>query len=352
MIQLFGLSSDNWDDVVRGFANFDVYYLSGYARAFAAHGDGEPLLFLYEDANLRAMNVVMKRDVSRIQLLADKISVDTYFDVVTPYGYGGFLFEGYECASSVRRLDDEYSAFCKSLGIVCEFVRFHPIRSKFSALNEMYVLSVKGKTVTMNLKSKNSLFTSLDSKNRNVIRKAMKAGIEVYWGRSPDLYDRFMSMYTMTMNRANANDYYHFGKEFFKAHLDALKEHAMLFYASYRGEIIAMCLILHANGLLHYHLSASEHEYSNLSAMNLLLFEIANWGCANGYSVFHLGGGVAAQEDNLYKFKKSFNKQGNDAGFVVGTKIFCSEAYAELVALRCLSPSPQRDALFFPSYRA
>ena len=77
MIQLFGLSSDNWDDVVRGFANFDVYYLSGYARAFAAHGDGEPLLFLYEDANLRAMNVVMKRDVSRIQLLADKISVDT-----------------------------------------------------------------------------------------------------------------------------------------------------------------------------------------------------------------------------------------------------------------------------------
>ena len=352
MIQLFGLSSDKWDDVVRGFENFDVYYLSGYARAFAAHGDGEPFLFVYEDKNLRAMNVVMKRDVSQSRFLTGKISPNTYFDVITPYGYGGFLLEGNESASNVRRLDDEYSALCRSLGIVCEFARFHPIRSNFNALNEMYALSAKGKTVTMNLQRKNLLFLSLDSKNRNAIRKAMKAGIEVYWGRSPELYDRFISMYTATMIRANANEYYHFSNAFFKAHLEALKEHAMLFYASYRGEIIAMCLILHANGLLHYHLSASKHEYNSLSAMNLLLFEIANWGCANGYSVFHLGGGVAAQEDSLYKFKKSFNKQGNDADFVVGTKVFSSASYDELVALRCLDPSPLRDTLFFPSYRA
>ena len=35
-----------------------------YVKAFKIHGDGEPTLFYYEDQNIKAINVVMKRDIS------------------------------------------------------------------------------------------------------------------------------------------------------------------------------------------------------------------------------------------------------------------------------------------------
>ncbi|GAE88919.1 hypothetical protein [Acetivibrio straminisolvens] len=37
--------NNKWDNIVKGFKNFDVYYLSGYVKAFQTHGDGEPKLF-------------------------------------------------------------------------------------------------------------------------------------------------------------------------------------------------------------------------------------------------------------------------------------------------------------------
>ena len=56
--------SKKWDKIVKTFKDYDVYYLSGYVKAFQIHGDGEPLLFYYEDGNCRGINVVMKRDIS------------------------------------------------------------------------------------------------------------------------------------------------------------------------------------------------------------------------------------------------------------------------------------------------
>ena len=52
-----------WDEVVRSFKNHDIYYMSGYVKAFEQNGDGEPLLFYYEDASVRYMNVTFKRDI-------------------------------------------------------------------------------------------------------------------------------------------------------------------------------------------------------------------------------------------------------------------------------------------------
>ena len=61
-----------------------MYYLSGYVKAFRIHGDGDPYLLYYEDNGLRAIYVYMRR----------KTALEGVFDSVTPYGYGGVLFEG------------------------------------------------------------------------------------------------------------------------------------------------------------------------------------------------------------------------------------------------------------------
>ena len=55
--------SEQWDAIVRSFKEYDVYWLSGYVKAFKIHGDGEPLLFYYEGNGTRGINVLMKRDL-------------------------------------------------------------------------------------------------------------------------------------------------------------------------------------------------------------------------------------------------------------------------------------------------
>ena len=32
--------SNKWNDIVKSFCNYDVYYLSGYTKAFYLHNDG------------------------------------------------------------------------------------------------------------------------------------------------------------------------------------------------------------------------------------------------------------------------------------------------------------------------
>lgn len=55
-----------WDEIVRSFPDYDVFYLSGYSKAFMreAPKNGMPILLLYEDGEDRAINVVLKRDVA------------------------------------------------------------------------------------------------------------------------------------------------------------------------------------------------------------------------------------------------------------------------------------------------
>ena len=62
MIQIYNIEqAAQWDTIVRGFANYDVYYLSGYVKAFHIHGDGEPHLLYYLGEGVRAIYVYMKR---------------------------------------------------------------------------------------------------------------------------------------------------------------------------------------------------------------------------------------------------------------------------------------------------
>lgn len=100
--------------------------------------------------------------------------------------------------------------------------------------------------------------------------------------------------------------------------------------------MIAASIILAANGMMNYHLSGSVREYSSLAANNLLLYEAALWGAANGYKSLYLGGGVGAREDSLFRFKRTFFK-GELNHFFIGKKIYHQEKYDEFVEMRNVS---------------
>lgn len=345
MLSVYTLdNSEQWDSIVRSFADYDTYWLSGYVKAFEIHGDGEPLLFYIQRNDTRAFTVVMKRDLADCEYFKGNIPNGEWFDFATPYGYGGWIVEG----SATEEVFREYSEWCYKNNIVSEFVRFHPVVKNHLACMNGYDVVQLGEVITMELDSAEKIWENITSKNRNVIRKAMKNDVRIYNGRYPEIYEKFREIYNGTMDKDNADEYYYFGKEFYDSILNDLPENAQVFYAQIPdGTVIAASIMFAANGRMNYHLSGSLREYSSLAATNLLLYKAALWGSANGCKTFYLGGGVGSGEDSLFKFKKAFYK-GELKRFHIGKKIFNQDKYNELISMR----ENLEDSGFFPKYRA
>ncbi len=348
MIEAISLDDEKkWDLIIRSFKDFDVYYLSGYVKAFRLNGDGEPMLLYFEGENSRAVNVVMKRDIGKYEKLSSFVEEDVYFDFTTPYGYGGFLIEG----EDTRQLDIEYTDFCRNNHVVSEVVRFHPLLGNQQKAGTVYGNVCLGKTVAIDTRSPEIIWKNFTSKNRNMVRKAQKSGLKTYWTRDEGIIEVFMEIYNATMDKDQAAEYYYFGRNFYESIINDLKYNAMWFYTKSEIEIAAISIFLFANGKMHYHLSASRKEYRHMAPTNLLLYEAALWAAENGYETLHLGGGLGASCDNLYSFKKAFNRQ-SDYDFYLGKKIFCEDIYEELVGYREREKEFDAGSSFFPLYRA
>lgn len=336
--------SEKWDEVVRSFACHDIYYLSGYVKAFQIHGDGQPMLFYYVDTDVRGINVVMKRDIADDPFFSDKISRDTMFDFITPYGYGGWLIEG---SGSPEALFSAYEEWCANRNVVSEFVRYHPVLHNAEVTQLFYDMVKLGNTIAMDTTTQDVIWANLTSKNRNMVRKAQKSGVKIYHGQFPAIYRTFREIYNLTMDSDNAKPYYYFSEEFYDSICNDLPEEAQVFWAEYEGKTIATSIMLSANGHMSYHLSGSLREYQYLAPTNLLLYKAALWGCRNGCRSLHLGGGVGSKEDSLFKFKSSFNRNER-LQFAIGKKVFLPDAYNELTTMKNLAEAGG----FFPGYRA
>lgn len=331
-----------WDETVKSFAEYDVYYLSGYVKAFQIHGDGDPQLLYYEADGLKSIYVYMKR----------KTAIEGYYDSVTPYGYGGVLFDGDTSEQNLQAFWKAYVEKMKEESIVCNFVRYHPVLANAVPMKVVSDVIDLGKTVAFHLDSPEVIWQNIVPKNRNMIRKAERNGIEIHHAADMSLFKDFVQIYNATMDKDNAEEYYYFGEEFYKSIHEDLDGHYEMFYATYEGKIIAMSIMLFANKQMHYHLSGSVLEYRNLAPSNLLLYKAALWGYEHGYKTFHLGGGVGSGEDNLYKFKAAFNRE-SDYQFSIAKMIFDQNKYDVLVAEReKKDPEFNKESKFFPLYRS
>ena len=311
-------------------------------KAFKIHGDGEPLLFFYQGTEARGINVVMKRDVAKDERFKERIDEGKYFDFSTPYGYGGWIIEG----EKTEELFEVYEKWIKKNGIISEFVRFHPMIRNHDVTQSFYDVIQLGEVVHMDLAFPEDIWNNIISKNRNMIRKAIKNDVVIYNGRFPEIYEKFRTIYNGTMDKDDAEEYYYFGEEFYQSVLEDLPQNAQVFWAEKEGQVIAASIMLATNGRMNYHLSGSIREFSSLAPTNLLLYKAALWGSANGYKTLYLGGGVGSGEDSLFKFKRAFYK-GDLNHFYIGRRVYDQEKYDVLLGMRAEIKNPG----YFPKYR-
>lgn len=353
MIQLITFSEKKeWDRIVKSFPNHDIYYLREYLDSFKIHGDGTPTLWHFHNHECNAICVLMVRDIEQSDNFKDAVPPKKYFDATTPYGYGGFIFDRTPSSETQKDCYLEFIAQARAYNLVSVFFRFHPMLNNSIFAKESLEVIDLGQTIHIDLTDEDIIWGNITSKNRNMIRKAEKAEVNIMHGKDSSLLEKFKTIYDSTMVRDHASPYYFFGDDFYRSINANLQDNFELFYATLDKQIISMAMIIHANNQMHYHLSGSLPEYRHLAPSNLLLYKAALWGKEKGFGTFHLGGGVGSQQDSLYKFKAAFNRNSHNT-FSIGKLIINEQVYQDLVDQRTKNDNNfNLDSSFFPLYRS
>ena len=243
-----------WDEKVVSFPNHDIYYLSGYLKAFEIHGDGEPILVYYESEGVRGICAYMLRDLVDEKWTEDLQNGDLR-DVVTPYGYGGWLMDGDCSEEKLNGFWKEYEAFMKEQKIVCAFTRWCPwLKNQETMRGHSNIIDL-GNTIFIDTTTVDGIMENIKSKDRSTIRKAVKNDITVELSDDPSLFNEFIEIYNGTMLKDNAEEYYFFKQEFYESIINDLKGKWLMATARWEDKIIAMSIMLFCNGRVHYHLS-------------------------------------------------------------------------------------------------
>lgn len=317
-----------WNECVKSFDNWDIYYLYEYAYSFMLHGDGDIFLIYYENNDERFCYVVMQSDIADFGKLAGQLEQGKLFDWETPYGYGGPLTNMLISNDTQELFLKELGEYCKENNIVSQFVRFHPLLANDKILPKVFETRYLRDTIYIDTSDKELIMQNMGSQRRKV-RRAIENNISVVH-KEIDEIDDFIFMYNEIMKKKGAEEYYTFGKQYFD-YLVALKENAGVFYAMYDEKPVCGAIVYYNDNYMHYHLAGSSTEFREY-ANNLLIYEAACWACEHGIKKFHLGGGMSP-DDSLFRFKKQFNDKGR-CPFVVGRTIFDLGAYDKLLQMR------------------
>lgn len=332
------------------FDKKDIYFTPEYGMVYEKNNEGILKTFYFECEYGKVYYNFLLRD---IKPLKNK----KYYDIITPYGYGGPLFLDYDLEDLkklILQFKDSFEKYCKDNCIVTEFIRFHPLIKNYNDMDLYMDISNIRNTIYMNLITPDKIWSEMFSSCRTSIKKARKNFIEIEIKLIENVsdLDEFIPLYYKTMERNNAKEYYFFNKEYFHNCFKLLKGNIYLCNAIYQDKIIASTLLFKYGEFIHSHLSALDYDYKELSSNNLLIYKTALWGYEQGCKYFHLGGGYLGNNDSLYRFKKNFSRKGISK-YYIGKKIHNKMIYKELVEKwKEVNPNYQNQNLdYFPLYR-
>lgn len=323
----------------------DLYFDEKYGRLYEEIENGKCEVFQFYHPLGSIKHMFIKREIPL------KISSQTFFDIVTPYGYGGPLIEN--CQESSRQelaaaFHEAFHEYCREQNIVSEFIRFQPVIDNAPDFIGCYEVIYIRNTVGTNLKEyEDPVQKEFSKSTRKNIRKAIEAGVEFRVTESPKDVKEFQDIYYATMRRNKADTYYYFDDDYFRKLIKYFGENMLLVEAFYEGQVIGAGLNFVYDRIIHTHLSGTLEEFHHLSPAYILQYALAVWGKENGIDLIHDGGGrTNSLDDNLYLFKKQFGKN-TGFKFHIGRKIWNQEIYDEL----CKAAEEEPEADFFPAYR-
>lgn len=326
----------------------DIYFTPEYGKVYEKWENGVLGRFEYHTDKGVVCNQFIKRQIPI------KIDQQQYYDIVSPYGYGGPIvlkcIEGGK-EDLIKGYYNAFKEYCKENNIVSEFIRFHPILKNHQDFEKVYKVEYIRNTLATNIKDFDDPVQSEFSKScRKKIRQGINKGLYAEIDFECNTIDDFIEIYYSTMDRNEAGKYYYFDRDYFYNMIKNFKQNLMIFNVKLEQKTVAAGFYMRYEGLLHAHLSGTLPEYLNISPANIIRHTAVTWGKENGIEYLHHGGGTSnSVEDGLYKFKKGFS-QNTEFEFHVAKKVWNERVYNQLVDK--VSQEKELNEQFFPLYRS
>ncbi len=288
-----------------------------------------------------------------------EISVDNkksdFYDVTSPYGYSGPLFDPDNISEDVLKkfwesVDNWYAAN----HVVSEFIRFS-LNNNHLGYNGVLVPSlrnVKGKIL-----DEETQWNNFKPKVRNNYRKALQHNLSIkiyYQNIAKSEIEAFYNIYIKTMQRTNADIKYFLPLSYFTDFISRNPENCALALVFKDDITISGELILVSSDTLYSFMGGTLADYFNCRPNDFLKIEIMKWARATNKKYYVLGGGIT-DKDNLYKYKKSFFSKDEDVIYYTGRKIIDKTAYKTLVKSKTnfnVDLITDIEHNYFPLYRA
>ena len=115
----------------------------------------------------------------------------------------------------IDEFEENFIDFCANNRIIAEFIRFHPVLENVNIFKNNIDINLNRRTIVVELdKGIDRIWKEdISSKNRNMIRKAVKNGLEIEITKE---YRSFMDIYDETMKKVHASSFYFFNEEYYK----------------------------------------------------------------------------------------------------------------------------------------
>jgi hypothetical protein len=342
--------SDLWTTALRDLRH-DFYHLPAYVRlGVGLYEGGKPRAFIARDAD----------GVFLVPLILRPIEIggaeSSLFDAISPYGYASPIISVRPGCDENRFVDRAIDALIDCLlqaRVVSLFCRLHPLLNlPHEPLSRRGDVVEHGPTVYCDLRaSRDEQFRDTRLTVRRQIRRVQALGYVAEEDTSWRHYEDFQQVYTDTMRRVGAVEWYFFDRDHFFDLRQALSEQMHLIVVRLQDQVVCASLFAETCGIVQYHLAGTRDGFEKSDASKLLIHYARQWGKDRGNDVLHLGGGVGAAHDSLLHFKAGFSK--HRATFHTWRLIVDEQAYRELVAQNRAQAAvaDEQSTGFFPEYR-
>ena len=330
-MEYFILNTDNskeWESIINKFPEDcqDIYYTPQYYALQEDYSKKAECFVFTSEKNI-AIYPYLKSRIDEIS--ADDCTRD-FYDIQGAYGYNGvvssclkqdFIRDFYYC----------FNDYCIKENVIAEFTRFHPVLKNYNFSKRDLTLELNRNTVFLDLKEDYDFIRNncYSKKNRNMIRNAQNKNIEIKIAEREEDYYNFHKLYTQTMVRLNAHEFYRFKPEYFIGFFRRVGRGQLLLNAIAGGEVICSALIMIYGIFAHYHLSARTNDNYIPGTNNYILDYAIRKAKSLGCKYFHFGGGMSGQvNDPLFRFKAEFSRYIAD--FYIGKKVHNQNIYNQL----------------------
>lgn len=318
----------HWDDLYQNLSAElqDVNFSFDYNFIYEQNGDGSIRLFVFQKSDSMYLYPFLIRKV----FSAGK---ETEFnDIETVYGYTGPISTDTN-SEFLAEADEAFRNYCSDEKIITEFIRYNPLLQNQEisrSANSVSLIALRDYIAVDLSSSSEEIFANYSSQNRNKIRKAEKAGVQIEFDSQCNRFEDFKSIYLENMKRLNAAPMYFFSEGFFTGLKKLALESGVLVNAIFEERVIGSTVFLKGKMFGHYFLSSATEEGKKWAVSNFMLHQGIQWAKENSLKSIHLGGGVTAEEtDPLLVFKKNFSNKV--VKFYIGKRIHDEKAYKQIV---------------------